>query len=359
MAWDELNIPTSLPPHPNIVPFDRVVLEEESRVIGFTTKYIPGGTLPNSNLVDFLNLDYGIMHQDIAPRNLLIDLSTHKILLFDFDRAASGKKNLQDGRDDVSSVVFTLYELITNDTSFSGIPHWERNIDMVQSISEWTSHHKLESEVSKFRKFLDEWVATRRSDVDGDIERYLNAPNRLTLLDLPTAPEYTVPFEMGYFAHDIRPRTIKHFYDFITRDLLPAIPDSLDIYERDFDDQFHLAREIRKKHQPMLITESANREQNTKDLLEQFHKVGQEYQIIVIIIRKDPTEKEVERESVSHTTNQTLIQREEPIDRTIGDNEDQVQGDEDEVQGGEDEVRGDMMEAEASLLLGFKRRRVI
>ncbi|KAG0156842.1 hypothetical protein Pdw03_8735 [Penicillium digitatum] len=96
--------------------------------------------------------------------------------------------------------------------------------------------------------------------------------------------------DLGYFAHDIRPRTIKHFYDFITRDLLPAIPNSLDIYERDFDDQFHLAREIRKKHQPMLITESANREQNTKDLLEQFYKVGQENQIIIVITRKEPTD---------------------------------------------------------------------
>ncbi|GAB1190965.1 hypothetical protein APSETT444_000133 [Aspergillus pseudonomiae] len=76
MAWDELNLLKSLPPHPNIVPFDRIVLEEvESRVIGFTTKYIPGGTLDNTNvpfrfewlqqltqLVDFLNLELGIMH---------------------------------------------------------------------------------------------------------------------------------------------------------------------------------------------------------------------------------------------------------------------------------------------------------
>ncbi|EKV09908.1 hypothetical protein PDIG_27960 [Penicillium digitatum PHI26] len=199
----------SLPPHPNIVPFDRVVLAE-SRVIGFTTKYIPGETLANPNvpfrfewlqqltrLVDFLNLEYGIMHQDIAPRNLLIDHSTSKILLFDFDRAASGDKNLHNGQDDVNSVVFTLYELITNDTSFSGIPHWERNIDMVQSIPAWISYRKLDSEVSKFREYLNEWVATRRSDVDGDMQRYLNAPNRLRLPDLPTAPEYTVPFEMG------------------------------------------------------------------------------------------------------------------------------------------------------------------
>lgn len=209
MAWDKLNLLKSLPPHPNILPFDRIVVEDrESRVIGFTTKYIPGGTLANpkipfrfewleqlTQVVDFLNLELGIMHQDIAPRNLLIDPCTRKIILFDFDRAASGKQRLYDGRDDVAGVVFTLYELITNDTSFSRIPHWDRHIDMVQSISEWTSNRELDYEVSKFRNFLREWVATRRSD--GDRERYLNAPHRFTWPDLPTAPDYSVPFEMG------------------------------------------------------------------------------------------------------------------------------------------------------------------
>ncbi|KAJ5372928.1 hypothetical protein N7517_004934 [Penicillium concentricum] len=212
MAWDELNILKSLPPHSNMVPFDSVVLDE-SRVIGFTTKYIQSGTLANpkllfrfewlqqlTQLVDFLNLEYGIMHQDIAPRNLLIDPRTHKILLFDFDRAACGEKNLRDGRDDVSSVVFTIYELITNDTSFSSIPHWERNMNMVQGILEWTSHRELDSAVSRFRNFLNEWVAKRRSDVDGDMKRYLNAPNRLALPDRPTAPEYRVPYDSGTIA---------------------------------------------------------------------------------------------------------------------------------------------------------------
>ncbi|KAJ6114647.1 hypothetical protein N7486_000425 [Penicillium sp. IBT 16267x] len=176
MAWDELHLLKSLPPHPNIVPFDRIVLEDvESRVIGFTTKYISGGTLDNTNvpfrfewlqqltqLVDFLDLDLGIMHQDIAPRNLLIDPDTKKILLFDFDWAAHGKTRLLEGRDDVTAVVFTLYELITNDTQFTGIPHWERTMDMVQSISEWTCNRELDSDVSKFRKFLNDWVATRK-----------------------------------------------------------------------------------------------------------------------------------------------------------------------------------------------------
>ncbi|KAB8264377.1 kinase-like domain-containing protein [Aspergillus pseudonomiae] len=138
MAWDELNLLKSLPPHPNIVPFDRIVLEDvESHVIGFTTKYIPGGTLDNTNvpfrfewlqqltqLVDFLNLELGIMHQDIAPRNFLIDPDTNNILLFDFDWAACGKRRLLEGRDDVTGVVFTLYELITNDAQFTSIPHW-------------------------------------------------------------------------------------------------------------------------------------------------------------------------------------------------------------------------------------------
>ncbi|RJE25759.1 STYKc [Aspergillus sclerotialis] len=209
MAWNELNLLKSLPPHPNIVPFGRVVLEDvESRVIGFTTKYIPGRTLDNTNipfrfewmrqltqLVDFLNLELGIMHQDIAPRNLLIDPDTNKILLFDFNWAAYGKKRLLDGRDNVTGVVFTLYEPITNDTLFANIPHWNRTIDMVQSISEWTCNRELDSDVSKFRNFLNDWVAMRKSD--GNLERYLNAPNRLTWPDLPTAPDYNVPFNLG------------------------------------------------------------------------------------------------------------------------------------------------------------------
>ncbi|KAJ5797205.1 uncharacterized protein N7518_005745 [Penicillium psychrosexuale] len=210
MSWKEIHLVSKLPPHPNIVPFDRVVLEDvESRVIGFATKYIPGGSLANADpkrpfrfewleqltqVVDFLNLELGIMHQDIAPRNLLVDPETDKLLLFDFDWAANREDYILDGRDDVSSVVFTLYEIITNDTHFTSIPYWDRNIDMVQTI-EWTCHRQLDSDVSKFRKFLNEWVATR---TDRAMERYLNAPKRLTWPSLPTPPDYSVPFEMGW-----------------------------------------------------------------------------------------------------------------------------------------------------------------
>ena len=61
---------------------------------------------------------------------------------------------------------------------------------MVQNI-EWTCHRELDSDVSKFRNFLNEWIATR---TDKDMQRYQNAPTRLTWPDLPTPPDYEVPY---------------------------------------------------------------------------------------------------------------------------------------------------------------------
>ena len=213
MAWNEVNLLNVLPPHPNILPLDRIVLEDlESRIVGFTTPYIPGGTLENPNVpfrfewlqqltevVDFLNLELGVMHQDIAPRNLLIHPDTGKLLLFDFNWAACGEKGLREGRDDVTGVAFTLYELITNDTHFTSIPHWERDMETLQSIPDWTRARDLDADVSTFRKFLNDWVATRKSN--GDMEWYLNAPKRPTWPDLPTPPDYDVPFEHGTLAN--------------------------------------------------------------------------------------------------------------------------------------------------------------
>jgi hypothetical protein len=108
MSWKEMNLLSKLPPHHDIKPFNRIVLEDvESRVIGLTTKYIPGGTLADADpkkpfrleclqqltqLVDFMNLELGIMHQDIASRNLLVDPETDKIILFNFNWAANEKE---------------------------------------------------------------------------------------------------------------------------------------------------------------------------------------------------------------------------------------------------------------------------
>jgi len=46
--WHEANCVMRMPRHPNIVPFDSLVVDtvgSVDRVVGFTTHYIPGGTL--------------------------------------------------------------------------------------------------------------------------------------------------------------------------------------------------------------------------------------------------------------------------------------------------------------------------
>ncbi|KAF2423730.1 hypothetical protein EJ08DRAFT_652608 [Tothia fuscella] len=189
MAWVELQTLKNLPPHANLLLLDRVVLEDvESRVIGFTTSFICGGTLEDNpttlfrfewlqqltSVVDFLNLELGIMHQDIAPRNIFIDSATQGIRLFEFDWAARGKLGLMDGRDDVTGVIYTLYEVITGNDEHTHIPHWERDVKEVFDLPEWPVRRELDRDVSIFRNFLNEWVAKR--EADGGIDRYLSVP---------------------------------------------------------------------------------------------------------------------------------------------------------------------------------------
>lgn len=50
MFWHEINCTLRIPKHPNIVPFDRLVVESAGpgcpdQVVGFTTPFIPGGTI--------------------------------------------------------------------------------------------------------------------------------------------------------------------------------------------------------------------------------------------------------------------------------------------------------------------------
>ncbi|KAI6778045.1 uncharacterized protein J7T54_007653 [Emericellopsis cladophorae] len=146
-----MNLWMRLPCHPNIVPFDRIVIDElEGRVVGFTSGYVPGGNLEENKsrvfrlkwlqqlikVVDDLNLEYGIAHQDIAPRNLLVDEPTDSVRLFDFNFAArinypspgKGENYLED-RNDIKGVIFTTYEIITQDNSLRSMPHEDQSLD--------------------------------------------------------------------------------------------------------------------------------------------------------------------------------------------------------------------------------------
>ncbi|KAF2234720.1 hypothetical protein EV356DRAFT_141961 [Viridothelium virens] len=175
--WDELHLTKSLPRHPNLVSFDRIVIDDaESRVLGFTTVFIPGGTLHENQdrvfrlewlqqltaVVDYLNLDLGIVHQDIAPRNLLVDPETSKIRLFDFDRAARvGQPACIPERNDVTGVIFTLYEIVTQDEHFRRVPFEEQDPEAVQHV-EWPIRCELNNDIALYRNHLNDWIRQRR-----------------------------------------------------------------------------------------------------------------------------------------------------------------------------------------------------
>ena len=134
-----------LPPHPNIVPFDKVVVDElEGGCVGFTTKYIPGGTLDENRsrtfklkwlhqlikIIDELNLNLGIAHQDVSPRNLVIDDDENdSLMIFDFNFSSRiGTPAYKEACNDVKGVLFTIYELITRDDTLRAVRYDEQRI---------------------------------------------------------------------------------------------------------------------------------------------------------------------------------------------------------------------------------------
>lgn len=212
--WDEMNLWMSLCPHPNIVQFDRLVvdkLDSDLVVVGFTSLYIPGGTIAENKsrvfklewlkqltaVVDDMNLKHGIMHQDIATRNLLVDPKTDAILLFDFNYSARiGGVEYSKARDDVKGVIFTLYEIITGDEHFRDIPHEEQSTEEIEALEEWVKHPgvSLDHPVAEYRSVLNHWVKQRREG--RQITSYTEAPE---YIDWP-APEG--PPSQGYTYKD-------------------------------------------------------------------------------------------------------------------------------------------------------------
>ncbi|RSL94490.1 hypothetical protein CEP52_012596 [Fusarium oligoseptatum] len=211
-SWKEMNLWMRLPRHPNIVPFDRVVLDElEGRVVGFTSRYVSGGTLEENKsrifrlkwlqqliqVVDDLNLRYGISHQDVAPRNLVVDESTDSIMLLDFNFAArinhlsvkEGEGEWYDeNRNDVKGVIFTVYEIITRDDGLRNTPHEEQDIDSLPL--EWAKHQEvqLDRPVVEYRQALQEWRDRRALDPGSGV-----APKAINWPPRPKPPKVNVP----------------------------------------------------------------------------------------------------------------------------------------------------------------------
>lgn len=190
--------------HPNIVSFDKIVVDElEGRCVGFTTKYIAGGTLDENKsrvfklkwlhqliaVIDELNLNLGIAHQDVALRNLVIDNLTDSLMIFDFNFSARiGDVRFSQARNDVDGVLFTVYELITGHDELRSVEHEKQNVSDIEGI-DWIKHPdvQLDHPVAEFRRVLDQWSAERRKDANR-INTYKDAPNYIDWPEIPQPP---------------------------------------------------------------------------------------------------------------------------------------------------------------------------
>jgi hypothetical protein len=137
-VWEDIQIMARLPPHSFILPLDSLVLEELTQlgVIGFTMTLVKAPTRDKHltgpfklrwlreviRLIDELNLSFGLVHQNIAPRNIFIDPETDSILLFNFNLTArisqkrGGSHNAENpARNDVKGVMYFMYSIITRD----------------------------------------------------------------------------------------------------------------------------------------------------------------------------------------------------------------------------------------------------
>ncbi|KFY71689.1 hypothetical protein V499_08116 [Pseudogymnoascus sp. VKM F-103] len=202
--WNELQIMMALPKHELIVPFGRIVLDDvEPRILGFTVPFIPGGTFDENktrpfrfawlqqltSLVDELHFKFGIYHQDIAGRNIVVDPVTGKIRLFDFEFAAKiGSPSVDIYRNDIDQVIFTIYEILTLDVHFREIASWDQDVKAIEEMAEWDVKIPIEAGnggIKEIRSFLAEWAAGRRSKAQ-------NGPvNATSQLDWPGFPPQT------------------------------------------------------------------------------------------------------------------------------------------------------------------------
>ncbi|CAD0111009.1 unnamed protein product [Aureobasidium uvarum] len=181
--WREIVMLHDLPTHPNIVPFDRIVVDDmmSQHILGFTVPYLPAPSLDKdhnqifrldwlhqlTSLVDYLNLELQTVNQDIAPRNLIcLDQAPEgsQLRTFDFEYAtAMGLPWHVEEFNDVKGVIFTLYEIITLDTSYRKVPPSEQDPDAVMKLEYWPQRRKLDSDVEDFRQHLREWVESRQA----------------------------------------------------------------------------------------------------------------------------------------------------------------------------------------------------
>ncbi|KAK4108988.1 hypothetical protein N656DRAFT_801410 [Canariomyces notabilis] len=146
--WNEIQMLARFPKHPHIAWLDRLVLDEMtgSQVVGFTMRYAANGSLDKSKplfklrwlkqlmqVIDDLNLQHGIIHQDVHARNLVTDPATDsysQYMLQDLnenhfkDPAKWIKRPDVDLNDDVAEFYFELMAWVRSRRAAKPMAHY-------------------------------------------------------------------------------------------------------------------------------------------------------------------------------------------------------------------------------------------
>ena len=187
LFWNELNVMLRLPQQSSdFLHVDRLIVDENdpTRVVGFATPYVPGADLGRNwqdrpfkikwmrqlmRAVDDLNLQLGIVHQDLAGRNFLLNSGTDELVLCDFHLAKRYYDTRNPEMDDVKGLVLAVHDLITHDDRYFAKGLWELNEKELTSRfpEDWQKHDKvLLDEGLDVQDYYDElmaWANQRRS----------------------------------------------------------------------------------------------------------------------------------------------------------------------------------------------------
>ncbi|KAK4121449.1 hypothetical protein N657DRAFT_673734 [Parathielavia appendiculata] len=193
--WTEIQMLAKFPPHP--ISCFSICLSSTSNT--------PQSSRPRFKLkwlkqlmrtVDDLNLKHGIIHQDIADRNLIVDPDTGSIALIDFNLAYQARLTKQGPRDregkwaerdDVKGVLVFLYEYITQDPTLAGGLYTLNEVNETKSMdpAKWAKHPSVELD-KKVADFYSELMAWVRHRAGKQLTRYTEAPDHF---EWPSAQE--------------------------------------------------------------------------------------------------------------------------------------------------------------------------
>ncbi|KAK4134665.1 hypothetical protein BT67DRAFT_380029, partial [Trichocladium antarcticum] len=166
--------------HPNLIEYRRAVLDDSGQVVvGFLSRYIPGANVLGSlsgpfrlahleqllQVVDDINLKFGLAHGDIGPDHILIDEPTDTLKLTDMGlcRLRTTARVLAD----IHMTVSTVYQFLTGESDFFGHGGiWEETSALLQyleTLTEWKPDPKLQldHDIRTYRSRLLRWAANR------------------------------------------------------------------------------------------------------------------------------------------------------------------------------------------------------